>query len=163
VPGIDYRHCFCAKGSSTSAGMPGRNGMSFGCARSVSTTRALQLVYDSAFDALLACLDRRNRLDEAITAMAAHSEFTPVVRRLSCMRGIATLTAFGLAGEIGDWSQLTGRSVGAHLGLVPAEYSSGATRTQGAVTKTGNGHARRLLVEAAGITGLGTAPVRTRA
>lgn len=110
---------------------------------------ALQLAYDSAFDAMLACLDRRNRLDEAITAMAADSEFTPVVRRLSCIRGIATLTAFGLAVEIGDWSRLTGRTVGAYLGLVPAEYSSGATRTQGAVTKTGNGHARRLLVEAA--------------
>ena len=50
---------------------------------------------------------------------------------------------------IGDWSRLTGRSIGAYLGLVPSEYSSGATRTQGGVTKTGNGHARRLLVEAA--------------
>lgn len=62
---------------------------------------------------------------------------------------MSTLTAFGLAAEIGDWSRLTGRSIGAYLGLVPSEYSSGATRTQGAVTKTGNGHARRLLVEAA--------------
>ena len=98
---------------------------------------------------MLACLDRRVRLDDAITAMAADSEFTPVVHRLGCIRGIATLTAFGLAVEIGDWHRLTGRTIGAYVGLVPSEYSSGDTRTQGAVTKTGNGHARRLLVEAA--------------
>ena len=110
---------------------------------------ALQLSYDTAYEAMLACVDRRNRLDEAIAAMAADSEFTPVVRRLCCIRGIATLTGFALAVEIGDWNRLTGRSIGAYLGLVPSEYSSGATRAQGGVTKTGNTHARRLLVEAA--------------
>lgn len=110
---------------------------------------ALQLAYDTAFDTMLATVARRERLDAAIAEMAADSQFTPVVTRLGCLRGVATLTAFGLAVEIGDWSRLTGRSIGAYLGLVPAEYSSGATRTQGGVTKTGNGHARRLLVEAA--------------
>ena len=75
---------------------------------------ALQLSYDAAFDAMLACLDRRNRLDEAITALAADSEFTPVVHRLGCIRGVATLTAFGLAVEIGDWHRLTGRTIGAY-------------------------------------------------
>ena len=51
--------------------------------------------------------------------------------------------------EIGDWHRLTGRSIGAYLGLVPTEHSSGSTRSHGGITKTGNGHARRLLVEAA--------------
>lgn len=110
---------------------------------------ALQLTYDAAFDAMTACVDRRERLETAIEAMAADSEFTPVVQRLGCIRGIATLTAFGLATEIGDWHRLTGRTIGAYLGLVPSEYSSGDSRVQGSVTKTGNGHARRLLVEAA--------------
>jgi len=64
---------------------------------------ALQLSYEAAFDAMLACVDRRARLDDAITRLAADSEFTPVVHRLGCIRGIATLTAFGLAVEIGDW------------------------------------------------------------
>jgi transposase len=59
------------------------------------------------------------------------------------------LTAFGLAVEIGDWHRLDGRSIGAYLGLVPTESSSGGSRSQGSITKTGNGHARRLLVEAA--------------
>lgn len=108
-----------------------------------------QAAYDTALEALLACIDRRDRLDAAIVAMAADSEFTPVVRRLGCLRGVSTLTAFGLAVEIGDWSRLSGRAIGAYLGLVPTEYSSGASRAQGSITRTGNAHARRLLVEAA--------------
>ena len=109
----------------------------------------MRLAYDAAFDAMVASVHRRDRLDKAITAMAADSEFTPVVARLGCLRGVSTLTAFGLAVEIGDWHRLTGRSIGAYLGLVPTESSSGATRVQGGITKTGNSHARRLLVEAA--------------
>jgi transposase len=109
----------------------------------------LQLAYDTAFDTMLATADRRDRLDTAIAAMAADSDYTPVVTRLGCLRGVSTLTAFALAVEIGDWQRLTGRSIGAYLGLVPCESSSGATRSQGPITKTGNGHARRLLVEAA--------------
>ena len=112
-------------------------------------TPGLQLAYDTAFDAILATMDRRDRLDTAITQMAANSPYTPVVTRLGCLRGVSTLTAFGLATEIGDWDRLSGRSIGAYLGLVPTEYSSGATRSQGGVTKTGNSHARRLLIEAA--------------
>lgn len=109
---------------------------------------ALVIAYDTAFDTVLATTDRRGRLDAAITAMAADSLFTPVVRRLGCLRGVSTLTAFGLATEIGDWHRLTGRSIGAYLGLVPCEYSTGDNRTQGGLTRTGN-TARRLLIEAA--------------
>jgi len=110
---------------------------------------ALQMAFDSSFEAMLMTVQRRERLDEAITTMATDSEFTAVVNRLGCLRGISTLTAFGLAVEIGDWHRLTGRSIGAYVGLVPTESSSGASRSQGGVTKTGNGHVRRLLVEAA--------------
>jgi transposase len=105
--------------------------------------------FDTAYDTVLATTARRDRLDTAIAEMAAASEFTPVVVRLGCLRGVSTLTAFGLAVEIGDWSRLTGRTIGAYLGLVPTESSSGTTRSQGGITKTGNSHARRLLVEAA--------------
>ena len=98
---------------------------------------------------MLAAVDRRSRLDEVIAGMAADSTFTPVVTRLGCLRSVSTLTAFGLAVKIGDFRRLSGRSIGAYLGLVSTESSSGATRSQGSITKTGNGHARRLLVEAA--------------
>ena len=59
------------------------------------------------------------------------------------------MTGFGLAVEIGDWHRFTGNSIGAFLGLVPTEHSSGQSRSQGSITKTGNSHARRLLIEAA--------------
>ena len=110
---------------------------------------ALQSAYDTVYETVALTVARRDRLDTAITELAADSEFTPVVARLSCLRGVSTLTAFGLAVEIGDWQRLTGRTIGAYLGLVPTENSSGGSRSQGGITKTGNGHARRLLVEAA--------------
>jgi len=111
--------------------------------------RSIRVTFDNDYDALLTTLARRDRLDELIAQMAADSEFTPVVHRLGCLRGIGTLTAFALAVEIGDWHRFTGRSIGSFVGLVPTEHSSGATRTQGSITKTGNSHARRLLIEAA--------------
>lgn len=92
---------------------------------------------------------RRARLDAQILELAADSEFTSVASRLACLRGISTLTSFALAVEIGDWERFTGSSIGAYLGLVPSESSSGAKRSQGSITKTGNAHVRRLLVEAA--------------
>ena len=109
----------------------------------------LQLAYDLALDAVTETLERRNRLDKAIVKLAYDSEYTSVVRALECLRGISTLTAFGLAVEIGDWNRFTGRTIGAYLGLVPSENSSGQHRSQGSITKTGNSHARRLLIEAA--------------
>lgn len=109
----------------------------------------LQRAYEDALEAMLNTRDRRDRLDKAIEEMAEHSCFTPVTRRLGCLRGVSTLTAFSLAVEIGDWGRFNGQSVGAYVGLVPTEYSSGTTRVQGGLTKTGNGHARRLLIEAA--------------
>lgn len=94
------------------------------------STPGLGVAFDIAYDTVLATTARRDRLDEAIAVMAADSEFTPVVTRLGCLRGVSTLTAFGLAAEIGDWHRLSGRSIGAYLGLVPTESSSGASRSQ---------------------------------
>jgi transposase len=111
--------------------------------------RGIQLAFDADLEAMLLTRDRRNRLDRAITELAADGEYTAVVRRLGCLRGVSVLTAFGLAVEVGDWHRFTGATIGAYLGLVPTESSSGAQRSQGAITKTGNTHARRLLVEAA--------------
>ncbi|MGH3721865.1 MAG: transposase [Pseudonocardiaceae bacterium] len=81
--------------------------------------------------------------------MAGDSEVTPVVTRLGCLRGVSRSTSFGPAVEIGDGTRLTGRSIGAYPGWVPTESSSGGSRSQGSITKTGNGHAHRLLIEAA--------------
>ena len=59
------------------------------------------------------------------------SEFTPIVRRLGCLRGISTLTGFALAVEIGDWNRFSGNSIGAFVGLTPSEHSSGQSRGAG--------------------------------
>ncbi|MGV9869241.1 IS110 family transposase [Rhodococcus koreensis] len=108
-----------------------------------------QAAFDDAYETVVLATARRARLDEKILALAADSEFTAMTRRLGCLRGIATLTGFALAVEIGDWERFTGAGIGAYLGLVPSEHSSGQSRAQGAITKTGNAHVRRLLVEAA--------------
>jgi transposase len=108
-----------------------------------------QTAYESAYEAVVLTTDRRDRLDQAITAMAAASSYTAITRRLGCLRGISTLTGFGLAVEIGDWHRFSGSTIGSFVGLVPSEHSSGQSRSQGSITKTGNSHARRLLVEAA--------------
>ena len=105
--------------------------------------------YEADLEAIEFAVARRDRLDALITQIAADSEFTDVTRRLCCLRGISTLTGFALAVEIGDWQRFNGSSIGAYLGLVPTEHSSGQSRRQGGITKTGNSHARRLLIEAA--------------
>lgn len=110
---------------------------------------ARQVAYDAALEAVLLAECRRDALDEAIAEQAARPQWAPVVSRLQCLRGVSTLTAFGLAVEVGDWPRFTGGSIGAFLGLVPTEHSSGASRSQGSITKTGNTNARRLMVEAA--------------
>jgi transposase len=109
----------------------------------------LQMTFESDYDAVLTVKARRDRLDTAIEQIAADSQFTALVRRLGCLRGISTLTGFALAVEIGDWHRFTGNTIGAFVGLVPSEYSSGQSRVQGSITKTGNTHVRRLLIEAA--------------
>jgi transposase len=109
----------------------------------------LRVAVDEAHGAVLAVQARRDRLDAAIAELAMAPPWASVVARLGCLRGVGTLTGFGLAVEVGDWHRFTGARIGAYLGLVPSEHSSGTQRIQGSITKTGNSHARRLLVEAA--------------
>jgi transposase len=112
-------------------------------------TPATRMTFDSDYEHVLTLQARRGRLDAAIEDIAADSEFTPVVRRVSCLRGVGILTGLALAVEIGDWNRFTGNTIGSFVGLVPSECSSGSSRAQGPITKTGNTHVRRLLVEAA--------------
>jgi transposase len=110
---------------------------------------ALQLAFDQHYLAVLQAADRRGVLDRALIELAGEARWAPVVGRLSCLRGVSALTAVSLAVEIGEWRRFRGGSIGSYLGLVPSEHSSGEQRSQGSITKTGNGHVRRLLVEAA--------------
>ena len=108
-----------------------------------------RLAFDSDYDAVLTVQARRDRLDAAIAAMAADSEFTAMVHRLGCLRGISTLTGFALAVEIGDWSPVHRHHDRLLRGPGTQRVLLGRLAGPGSITKTGNGHARRLLVEAA--------------
>ncbi|MFE5790535.1 transposase [Rhodococcus erythropolis] len=59
------------------------------------------------------------------------------------------MTGFGFAVEISDWRRFTGNTIGPYVGLVSSKYSSGTSRSQGSIAETRNGHACRLLAEAA--------------
>ena len=100
--------------------------------------------------AVEAALQRRSVLDLALEEAWPQSPYQATIARLRCFRGIATLSACGLAAEVGGFDRFErpGRLTG-FLGIVPSEHSSGGKRRQGAITKAGSGHARRLLVEAA--------------
>jgi transposase len=66
---------------------------------------ARRVAYDAALETVLLTESRRDQLDRAITEQAARPEWAPLVSRLQCLRGVSTLTAFGLAVEVGDWSR----------------------------------------------------------
>jgi transposase len=112
-------------------------------------SRPLSLAFEECYAAVVQTKSRRDALDRAIAELALEPPFVEVVGRLCCLRGVSTLTALALTVEIGDWTRFRPQSLGPFLGLVPSEDSSGERRRQGAITKTGNSHARRLLVEAA--------------
>jgi len=93
------------------------------------------------------------RLRDVETELRTLLEVVPLrerVQRLRCFRGIDDLTALTIAAELGDARRFrTAPSTMAYVGLVPSEHSSGSKRAQGAITKTGNAHLRRVLVESA--------------
>ena len=93
---------------------------------------------------------RIEQLERAIRETAEQGPWSRLVARLRCLRGIDTLTALALAAEIGDFNRFkTAEEFMAFVGLVPSERSSGEQRRQGSITKVGNSHVRRLLVESA--------------
>ena len=103
--------------------------------------------YRRAVDDLIA---RRRAIDEDVRAALTLEPLASRVARLRCFRGIDDLSALTIAAELGDPGRFAAaRQVMAFTGLVPSEYSSGASSRRGGITKTGNAHLRRILVEAA--------------
>ena len=100
-----------------------------------------------AIDALVI---RRDSLEREILAILPACPWTLQVGRLRCLRGVDTLTAVGLCSEIGDFERFArAEQLMSYIGLVPSESTTGQQRRLGSITKTGSGHARRLLTEAA--------------
>jgi transposase len=93
-------------------------------------------------------LVRVAELDREIATLAETAPYRTPVGWLRCFRGIDTLAAMTLLAEIGDFQRFPHpRQLMAYLGLVPSEASSGDRTQRGSITKAGNGHVRRLLVE----------------
>lgn len=110
----------------------------------------LQGVFDWYHSEMEHCRQRLATLDKEVAALAERPEYKEVVGLLRCLRGVETLTAITLLTELFEFGRFDSpRKLMAYLGLVPSESSSGQTRRPGAITKTGNGRVRRLLIESA--------------
>jgi transposase len=111
---------------------------------------AAQATLLDAQGAVDALVHRRDALEREIVALLPSSPWATQIARLRCLRGIDTLSAVGLCSEIGDFERFArAEQLMSYVGLVPCESTTGQQRRLGAITKTGSGHARRLLVEAA--------------
>lgn len=111
---------------------------------------AQQIALQEYIHAVTECTTRVDRLTEQILALLPAWRMLPVVKALQALRGVAPIVAVTTVAEIGDLSRFENpRQLMAYLGLVPSEYSSGNSVSRGGITKTGNGHVRRVLVEAA--------------
>jgi transposase len=114
------------------------------------TQQADQRVLVDAIQTVEAATARVARLDQDIAECVEGWALAPLVKNLQAFRGIKLITAVGLAAEIGDFTRFPrATKLMAFLGLVPSEDSSGPKRRLGGITKAGNRHVRRLLIEAA--------------
>jgi len=93
--------------------------------------------------------ERVRHLTADIATLVTDWALAPLVKNLQAFRGVQLVTAAGLAAEVGDFHRFaTAGQFMSFMGLVPSEQSSGSKRRQGGITKSGNQHARRLLIEA---------------
>jgi transposase len=111
---------------------------------------ALQRTFEATLAMLEHAMAALAELDKEIETFAQQAPYATPVGWLRCFRGLDTLSAMILLAEIVDFSRFTRpRELMNYLGLVPSEYSTGESQRRGALTKAGNGHARRVLIEAA--------------
>jgi len=116
----------------------------------VLPTPAQQVVFQEYVNTVTECTHRHERLVRMLKEHVNNWHYLPLVHALQAMRGIRFINAVTLVSELGDLSRFdTPRQVMCFLGLVPSQYSSGDRVRLGGITKVGNGHARRNLVEAA--------------
>ena len=110
---------------------------------------AQQIVLQEYVDTLKHMMGRVAALEDEMRQAVHGWSLAPVMTGLMALRGVELITAMTIVAELGDMSRFdSARQIMAHLGLVPSEYSSGNRQKRGGITKTGNGHARRVLIEA---------------
>jgi transposase len=116
----------------------------------VCATPAQQIVCQEDVRAVNEQTERLQRLEQERQDHVKTWRLQPVVEALQALRGVQFTVAVTLVAELGDLTRFENpRQLMKYLGLIPSEYSSGERRRQGSITKTGNTHARRALVEGA--------------
>jgi len=116
----------------------------------VCPTPVQQIVFQEYVRAVTDHTERLARLEQALTDQVQTWRLVPVVDALQALRGVQFTVAVTTVAELGDLTRFDNpRQLMNYLGLTPSEYSTGERRQQGGITKTGNSHARRALVEGA--------------
>jgi transposase len=116
----------------------------------VCPTPAQQIAFQEYVRAVSEHTERRQRLEADLATMAPSWRWYPVVEAIQALRGVQFTAAVTLLGELGDLTRFENpRQLMSYLGLIPSEHTTGERRRQGAITKTGNSHARRVLIEGA--------------
>jgi transposase len=131
-----------------------RNAWTLAHERSLATVRfehpAQQIAFDEYRQSVKDAHERCERLTQALREQCTGWRMGRVVEALMCLRGFDFIAAVTIIAELGDLNRFSHpRALMSYLGLVPSEHSSGNSRRQGAITRTGNRHARRILVESA--------------
>ena len=117
----------------------------------ICATPAQQIVFQEYVRAVNEHTERLHRLEEELQEQVKSWRFNPVVEALQALRGVQFTVAVTIVAELGDLTRFdTLKELMKFLGLIPSEYSSAERRRQGSITKAGNTHARRVLVEGAG-------------
>jgi transposase len=111
---------------------------------------AQQIALTEYLDLMANNQDRVRRITKQIEALCQTWRLWPVVQALQSLRGISLISAVTVLAELGDLSRFDNPSqLMAYLGLVPSEHSSGDSVKKGSITKTGNTHVRKTLIESA--------------
>ena len=111
---------------------------------------AQKIALQEYIEAVHECTGRRARLSEQIRLAVEEWRMAPTVKAIQALRGVSLISATITIAELGDLSRFQKpKELMAYLGLVPSEHSSGESIKRGGITKTGNNHARRVLVESA--------------
>jgi transposase len=114
------------------------------------TQSVQQIVLQEYIETVKAMTNRVSGLEAEMSVAVQTWSLYPVVEALMALRGCRLITAMTVMAELGDISRFdTPRQLMSFLGLVPSESSSGASTRRGGITKTGNGHVRRVLIESA--------------
>lgn len=112
--------------------------------------RAQQIMLQEYVHAVHEQSERVQRLSGQIRELVPQWQLAPLVKALQALRGVSLIVASTTLAELGDLTRFSKpKQLMTYLGLVPSEHSSGDTKRRGSITKTGNGHVRRALTEAA--------------